>query len=100
MTNRCNQLYEAAWTGLPVVSVIDSSTADLLKDGSNALLADMDDTNGLGKRLAEICRNSALVKQFRKAQKDLAATFWTWEERMRVEVAELENLVAAKSDGV
>jgi glycosyltransferase involved in cell wall biosynthesis len=95
VTNRCNPLYEAAWAGLPVVSVVDSSTADLLKDGSNALLADRDDTDGLGKRLAEICSNSALAEQFRKAQKDLAKTFWTWEERMKVEVDELEKLVNA-----
>jgi len=95
VTNRCNPLYEAAWAGLPVVSVIDSSTADLLKDGSNALLADRDDTDGLGKRLAEICCNSALAEQFRKAQKNLAATFWTWEERMNVEVDEMEKLVNA-----
>ena len=95
VTNRCNPLYEAAWAGLPVVSVIDSSTADLLKDGSNALLADRDDTDGLGKRLAEICCNSALAEQFHKAQKDLAATLWTWEERMNIEVDEMEKLVNA-----
>jgi len=95
LTNRCNPLYEAAWAGLPVVSIVDPSTADLLKDGNNALLADRDDTDGLGKRLVEICRNSALVEQFRKAQKDLAATFWTWEERMNLEVDELEKLVNA-----
>jgi glycosyltransferase involved in cell wall biosynthesis len=95
VTNRCNPLYEAAWAGLPVVSVIDSSTADLLKDGSNALLADRDDTDGLGKRLAEICCNSALAGQFHKAQKDLAATLWTWEERMNIEVDEMEKLVNA-----
>jgi glycosyltransferase involved in cell wall biosynthesis len=95
VTNRCNPLYEAAWAGLPVVSVVDPSTADLLKDGSNALLAGRDDTGGLGKRLAEICCNSALAEQFRKAQKDLAKTFWTWEERMNVEVDELEKLVNA-----
>jgi len=98
VTNRCNPLYEAAWAGLPVVSVVDPSTADLFKDGSNALLADRNDTDGLGKRLAEICCNSALAEQFRKAQKDLAKTFWTWEERMNVEVDELEKLVNTARD--
>lgn len=98
VTNRCNPLYEAAWAGLPVVSVVDPSTADLLKHGSNALLADRDDTYGLGKRLAEICCNSALAEQFRKAQKDLAKTFWTWEERMNIEVDEIEKLVNAACD--
>ena len=100
VTNRCNPLYEAAWAGLPVISVVDPSTADLLQDKKNALLADKDDADALGRNLAELCSNTALSKSFRRAQKKLASSFWTWEERMRVEVAELENLVAAKSDGV
>lgn len=100
VTNRCNPLYEAAWAGLPVISVVDPSTVDLLKDGSNALLADKDDADALGRNLAELCSNTALSKSFRRAQSKLASSFWTWEERMRVEVAELENLVAAKSNGV
>ena len=94
VTNRCNPLYEAAWAGLPVVSVVDSSTADLLQDGKNALLAEKDDVQAMGAKLLELCRNQALRNRMRKAQKELAASFWTWEERMRVETRELEALVA------
>lgn len=94
VTNRCNPLYEAAWAGLPVVSVNDPSTADLLHHRVNSLLANKDDTETLGKNLAEICRDDLLRKKLGAAQKELSCTFWTWEERMRVEVAELDKLVS------
>ena len=93
VTNRCNPLYEAAWAGLPVVSVHDPSTADLLHHRENALLAEKDDTEALGKLLAEVCRDDRLRESLGQAQKKLSETFWTWEERMRVEVTELEKLV-------
>ncbi|WP_240191770.1 glycosyltransferase family 4 protein [Desulfoprunum benzoelyticum] len=94
VTNRCNPLYEAAWAGLPVVSVNDSSTSDLLHHRANALLTEKDDTETLGNLLSEICRDEQLRERLGQAQKKLSETFWTWEERMRVEVAELEKLVS------
>jgi len=51
VTNRCNPLFEAIRAGLPVVSVRDPSTQDLLADGENALLADPDDVEALGEGL-------------------------------------------------
>ncbi len=100
VTNRCNPLYEAAWAGLPIVSVTDPSTADLLHHRENALLAEKDDTETLGKLLAEISRDEPLRERLGSAQKKLSETFWTWEERMRVEVAELEKLVPGKHASV
>jgi len=93
VTNRCNPLYEAAWAGLPVLSVNDPSTSDLLHHRENALLAEKDDTEALGKLLAEICRDDQLRERLGYAQKKLSETFWTWEERMRVEVMDLEKIV-------
>jgi glycosyltransferase involved in cell wall biosynthesis len=96
VTNRCNPLYEAAWAGLPVVSVHDPSTADLLHHRVNALLAEKDDTETLGQCIVEICQDDALKEQISKAQKKLSKTFWTWEERMQVETSVLEQLVSSK----
>jgi len=96
VTNRCNPLYEAAWAGLPVVSIFDPSTEDLLSDYKNALLADKEDTQSLGEKLAEVCSNDTLAKQLRVEQKQLAASFWSWEERMKIEVMELKKLVASR----
>lgn len=98
VTNRCNPLFEAAWAGLPVVSIFDPSTADLLSDYKNALLADKEDTQSLGAKLVEICSNDALAKQLRAEQKALAASFWSWQERMKIEVMELKRLAASRED--
>ncbi len=100
VTNRCNPLYEAAWAGLPVISVRDTSTSDLLHHRENALLSDKEDVQTLGIHLAELCRNDAMSAAFRKAQKELSKTFWTWEERMRVEVKELEQAVFSYEAGI
>lgn len=92
VTNRCNPLLESAWAGCPVVSVEDPSTADLLQHGFNALLSKKDDNEALGNNLALLLGNDDMIKKFKQAQKKVAATFWTWEERMRTEVKEIEKL--------
>jgi glycosyltransferase involved in cell wall biosynthesis len=94
VTNRCNPLYEAAWAGLPVVSVYDPSTGDLLQHRRNALLSEKDDSETLGKNIVEICQDKHLRRTLGTAQKELSRTFWTWEERMRIEVLELEKLIS------
>ena len=92
VTNRCNPLYEAAWAGLPVVSVVDPSTSDLLEDGVNALLAKKDDNLKLGEKLLNACKDKNLRNRLGRKQKKLALTFWSWEERMIVEAEELEKI--------
>ena len=94
VTNRCNPLYEAMCAGLPVVSVVDPSTADLLKHGDNALLADKQDLQGLGENLLQICQDASLAANFRGAQQVYSESFWSWTERMETEVKELERLVS------
>jgi glycosyltransferase involved in cell wall biosynthesis len=93
VTNRCNPLYEAICAGLPIVSVRDPSTADLLEHGTNALLADRDDIEQLGKNLYDICTNEAVAKAIGDSQAKRAQHLWSWEERMKVEVEELEGIV-------
>ena len=93
VTNRCNPLYEAAWAGLPVVSVFDPSTEDLLMNGKNALLVNKQDTISLGERIVELCTDTDLAERLKNEQRKLSESFWTWEERMKVEVKELDKLV-------
>lgn len=92
VTNRCNPLFEAISIGLPVVSVRDPSTSDLLEDGKNALLADRDDDAQLGQCLRKVCTSPDLARAMRQAQGAKAAGFWTWEQRLAAEVYELEQL--------
>jgi glycosyltransferase involved in cell wall biosynthesis len=94
VTNRCNPLFEAICARLPVISVRDPSTADLLEHGVNALLADKQDLQGIGANLRRICRDSDLAVKLRSAQQLRTSEFWSWTERMETEVRELEKLVA------
>lgn len=93
VTNRCNPLYEAISAQLPVVSVNDPSTADLLEHGRNALLADKEATDVLGNSLHRVCTDDALAASMRQAQRERADLLWSWRERMACEVAELEAIV-------
>ncbi len=93
VTNRCNPLYEAIYANLPVVSIRDRSTQDLLIHDHNALLAAADDVEALGGFLEKLCRDSQLRQRLGSAQKETAATFWSWRERMECEVRELEKLI-------
>ena len=93
VTNRCNPLFEAAWATLPVVSVKDPSTSDLLKHKSNALLSDKDDNEELGRNLVTLCENKNLREKMKVEQEKMAESFWTWEERMKTEVTELEKVI-------
>lgn len=95
VTNRCNPIYEAICARLPIISVVDQSTQDLLEHGENAMVAEKDEHEALGSYLAEVCRNADLNARLRKGQDARAATMWSWEQRMRVEVSELESLVKA-----
>ena len=94
VTNRCNNVYESMCAGAPAVSVRDSSTADLLEHGVNAMLADREDEEGLGKCLYDVCTDRVLASRLREAQKDRAADLWTWEQRLDAEVREIELLVS------
>lgn len=95
VTNRCNPLFEAMRAGLPVVSVRDDSTADLLDHGDNALLADRNDVETLGRHLARICTDKTMAASMRKHQKLRSETLWNWQQRMDVEIKEIENLLVA-----
>ncbi|MDF1553853.1 MAG: glycosyltransferase family 4 protein [Deferrisomatales bacterium] len=93
VTNRCNPLFEAICAGLPVISVRDPSTGDLLEEGDNALLTDKEDLFGLGENLRRLCSDEELLSRMVSAQRPRASMFWPWSARMAVEVRELEELV-------
>ena len=97
VTNRCNPLFEAICAGLPVISVYDPSTNDILKNGENALLANKDDRKGLGENLLRICSDADLSAKLRYAQQASASNFLSWAKRMDKEVRELEKLVSETS---
>jgi len=93
VTNRCNPLYEAMCAGVPVITVRDPSSADLVEDEVNALLVDKDDTAELGRCIERALTDSELAARLRRGQLDKAAALWSWRQRMETEVTELKTLV-------
>ncbi len=93
VTNRCNPLFEAIRAGLPIVSVRDPSTADLLEHERNAMLAEKENVEQLGRMLQRVCSEPILASNLRQAQADRSKKFWSWQERMAEEVKQLESLV-------
>lgn len=93
VTNRCNPLYESMCAGVPVITVRDPSTADLAEHEVNALLADRDDTDELGRCIERLLTDTELSSRLKAAQLAKAGGLWNWTERMKVEVAELEAMV-------
>jgi glycosyltransferase involved in cell wall biosynthesis len=99
VTNRCNPLFEAIRAGLPVVSVRDQSTQDLLTDGENACLAQRDDGPALGQALTRLLQDPELAARTRQAQRGRNDLLWTWEERMEVETRDLAALAESCGRG-
>lgn len=93
VTNRCNPVYEAICAAVPVVSVKDPSTADVLEHEDNALLADKDDASALGQCLVRLCTDEQLAVSLKAAQASRRTQMWSWQERMEVETAELRAIV-------
>ena len=71
---------------------------DLLEHGVNALLADRDDTDELGRYLARACSEESMVATMRINQKERSGLLWNWQERMAVEIKELQNLIVTRPE--
>jgi glycosyltransferase involved in cell wall biosynthesis len=101
VTNRCNPLYEAMCVGLPVISVRDPSTADLLQDGVNCLLVPPDEGPALGQAMMRMLIDSSLRAKLSAGGRQTAdRSIWTWGERMRLEIEEVKNLLHCPTDVV
>ena len=93
VTNRCNPLFEAVFAGLPIVSIHDPSTSDILEQDKNALLSGKDNIDELGENLEKLCKDEALRKKLSDNQIEFSKSFQTWEERIRKETLSLKALL-------
>lgn len=96
VTNRCNPLFEAAWAGLPVVSVKDPSTFDILSHGKNALLSEKEDIENLGSNILQLASDQDLRKRLQREQQRICDSFYTWEKRMEMETQDIKKLIPPK----
>lgn len=60
-------IIEAMYVGLPVVATNCRGNRDLIKDGKNGYLIDLNDSNNLTKKIKEIYDNLNLIEKFEKS---------------------------------
>jgi glycosyltransferase involved in cell wall biosynthesis len=92
LTNRCNAIYEAIRCNLPVVTLNDGSTEDLLVNEVNSLLVSPTDADELSRAIVRLLGDRELMETLRCGAALTSDSLWTWGERMALEVEEVAAL--------
>lgn len=93
-SNVGNPLLEAMMAGKCIVTLNNGDTGQFVKNGENGILLEYEDI----PRLPEVIEGLLADEERRRylganARKFAEENFWTWEERMEAEIAEVEKLV-------
>ena len=88
VSNLSNQLLEALYIGVPVVTLNDGSTKEILRNNYNAILVSMDKiSDELPKAVYQILTNKELSQKLRENVKITAKNeILSWENRMEKEI--------------
>jgi glycosyltransferase involved in cell wall biosynthesis len=101
LSNVGNPLLEAMATGMCILTVGAGDTGELIRDGETGRLLDSPQRSGLAepfeRRLADaivaLAGDPALRERLGRAARVYAeAHFWTWEQRLAAEIAEVERV--------
>ncbi len=96
LSNVGNPLLEAMACGLPVVTVDAGGTGDLIRDGATGRLLASGDRAPVARAIIELAGDaSKRARLAAGACRYAEEHFWTWEERLRAELDEVERLVGA-----
>lgn len=95
VSNLSNQLLEALYFGLPIVSLNEKSTENLLMHNYNAMLvAPKQIKNGVAKEIYKILNDEELATKLRQNAKLTAKEkILTWEQRMNKEIQLINKLL-------
>jgi glycosyltransferase involved in cell wall biosynthesis len=96
LTNLCNPIIEACVCGKCIVTRDIGGTDNLLTHNKNALMPDTSDEEKLAQSLLFVATDESLRDKLAKAAFERGAELNTWEERMVMEVAEVESVLAKK----
>lgn len=96
-SNLSNPLLEALECARPIVTLDDGSTDGVLRDGENALLASVTSLpESLADRIVTLLNEPAFASQLSRAARDTAQRLLvSWPERIRAEMADVLELLAA-----
>jgi len=97
LSNVGNPLLEAMCCGLASVAVDAGDTKELIDDGETGRLLPSGDGTTVAKAIIELARNVASRDRLAAAARRYAEQhFWTWDDRLRAEVDEVERLGGAR----
>ena len=94
LTNLCNPVIEACVCGKCIVTTDVGGTADLLTHNENALMLSTSDEEQLARALLSVITDESLRNKLAKAAFQRGAELKTWEERMNLEVEEVEAVLS------
>jgi glycosyltransferase involved in cell wall biosynthesis len=98
LSNVGNPLLEAMAAGRCILTTDEGDTRDLIEDGRTGVLLTDPDPAVIAAALALLAADPSVRSRLAGEAADLARReFWTWEERMNAEIAEVERLVDARS---
>jgi len=102
VSNLGNPILEAMHCGLPIASIDDGSTAELLKDGYNSFLVPHE---GLDEEFAlkvkTLLTDESINKQFREnIKKTYSEKMISWKDRMWIEHEMIEGLISKEKENV
>jgi len=97
LSNVGNPLLEAMICGMPIITYDVGDTCEFIQDGVNAVLLPTDSPRIVAEAIIKLMGDEQLRNKLKKKAQEFAqARFWSWEERMAAEIAELESLLAKK----
>ena len=96
-TNLTNQVLEALVLGVPVITLADGSTADLLRHDYNAVLGDpLHPVQGIATGMMQVASCRQVMRRLSVNAKETArAELQTWRQRMGMEVAVVRDLLGS-----
>ena len=94
-SNLCNPILEALVCGKCIVTIDDGSTRGILRDGYNAVLVKKEDLEKrLPKIIVSLLSDEKRRNQIRENARKYAEThLYTWDERMMMEIKEVEKIM-------
>jgi len=97
LSNAGNPLLEAMCCALPAVAVDAGDTRSLVRDGETGRLLPSGAAAEVAAAAIELARDPSLRERLGEGARRYASEhFWTWEERLRAELEEVERLAGAR----
>jgi len=99
-SNVGNPLLEAMSCGKCIITLDVGDTNKFIQNKENGVLLKLNQLNQLPDTIMELLNNEKQRRKLGRNAKTFAEkNFWTWEERMNVEIKEIEKLLKIKNNG-